>query len=133
MKDVLKFSLPGKPEYVRVVKLAIGSIGETAGFSMEAIDDIKIAVAEACKNITCHGFDGFSNVYEVECQSGDDEIIVTVSDKSCEHGLEKHIKPCLDCPNEGNLAIYVIKSLMDSVEVIKEKKGNRSIQMVKKK
>lgn len=131
MGDLLKFSIPGKPEYVKIAKLAVGSAAGTANFNIEAIEDIEIAVGEACKNITCHGFDGFSNFYEVECMIEADRMIVTVSDKSCEHGLEKHKKPCLDCPNEGNLGVYIIKSLMDEVEIVKAQDGNNSIRMVK--
>lgn len=133
MKDLLKFSIPGKPEYVQMVKMAIGCAAGIANFSIEAVEDIKIAVAEACKIITCHGFEGFSNFYEVECEIEENIIVITVSDKSCEHGLEKHMKPCLDCPNEGDLGFFVIESLMDKVEIVKESEANRSIKMVKSK
>lgn len=133
MGDLLKFSIPGKPEYLRIAKLAVGSAAGTANFNIQAIEDIQIAVGEACKNITCHGFDGFSNFYEVECLIEDEKMTVSVFDKSCEHGLEKHKKPCLDCPNEGNLGIYIIKSLMDDVEIVKAEDGNNSIRMVKNK
>ena len=133
MGDLLRFSIPGKPEYLKVAKLDVGTAAGTANFTIEAIDDIKIAVGEACKNITCHGFDGFSNFYEVECNIEDDKITVTVCEKSCEHGSEKHKKPCLDCPNEGNLGVYIIKTLMDEVEIVKTKNGNNSIKMVKNK
>lgn len=132
MGDLLKFSIPGKPEYLKIAKLAIGSAAGTADFDIEAIEDIEIAVGEACKNISCHGFNGFSNFYEVECQIEDEKITITVTDNSCGHEIEKYKKPCLDCPNEGNLGIYIIKSLMNEVEIIKKDSGN-SIRMVKRK
>ena len=133
MGDLLKFTIPGKPEYVKIAKLAVGSAAGTANFNIEAIEDIEIAVGEACKNISCHGFDGFSNFYEVECQVEEEKITITVYDMGCEHGLQKHKKPCLDCPNEGNLGMYIIKSLMDEVEIVKARDGNKSIRMVKNK
>ncbi len=132
MGDLLKFSMPGKPEYVKIAKLAIGSAAGTANFNIEAIEDIEIAVGEACKNITCHGFDGYSNCYEVECQIDEQKIIITISDNCCEHKIEKCKKPCMDCPNEGDLGIYIIKSLMNEVEIVKAKDRN-SIRMVKNK
>lgn len=132
MGDLLKFSIPGKPEYLKIAKLAIGSAAGTANFDIEAIEDIEIAVGEACKNISCHGFDGFSNFYEVECQIEEDKITITVTDNRCGHKIEKYNKPCLDCPNEGNLGIYIIKSLMNEVEIIRKDSGN-SIKMVKNK
>lgn len=132
MGDLLKFSIPGKPEYLKIAKLAIGSAAGTANFDIEAIEDIEIAVGEACKNISCHGFDGFAAFYEVECQIEAEKITITVTDSSCEHEIEKYKKPCLDCPNEGNLGIYIIKSLMNEVEIIRKDSGN-SIRMVKNK
>lgn len=132
MGDLLKFSIPGKPEYLKIAKIAIGSAAGTANFDIEAIEDIEIAVAEACKNISCHGFDGFSNFYEVECQIEAEKITITVTDNCVEHEIEKYKKPCLDCPNEGDLGIYIIKSLMNEVEIIRKDSGN-SIRMVKNK
>ena len=51
--DELKFIIPGKPAYLTMIRLAISSIATTAGFDLDAIDDIKTAVSEACKNISC--------------------------------------------------------------------------------
>lgn len=133
MSDLLKFSIPGKPGYVKMVKLAIGSAAGVSNFNIEAIEDIEIAVGEACKIITCHGFDGFSDFYDVECSIDEDQIAITVTDACCAHSLEKFEKPCLDCPNEGNLGIYVIKSLMDDVEIVREEDKKNSIRMVKRK
>lgn len=132
MEDLLKFSIPGKPEYVKIAKLAVGSAASMANFNVEAIEDIEIAVGEACKNISCHGFDRFSNSYDVECRIEEEKITITISDNCCEHGIEKCKKPCLDCPNEGNLGIYIIKSLMNEVEIVKAEDRN-SIKMVKNK
>ena len=49
MADKIKFIIPGKPEYLTMVRLALGSIADTAGFDLEEIEDIKTSVQEACK------------------------------------------------------------------------------------
>ena len=133
MADKLKFVIPGKPEYITMVRLAVGSIADTAGFDYEEIEDIKTAVSEACKNITCHGSEGFAEEYEVECIVEKDRIQITVRDTSEGHNLKKLKKPCLDCPNEGNLSLYVIKTLMSDVEIIKEENCKNTIKMIKAK
>lgn len=132
MKDLLKFSLPGNPKYWQAIKLAVGSAAGTANFSIEAVEDIEIAVSEACKNITCHGTDGFSDIYEIKCELDDEQIVITVTDIS-DHTLKKDKKPCLDCPNEGELGIHIINTLMDEVEICKASQGKKSIKMVKNK
>ena len=67
MTDKLRFVIPGKPEYITIVRLAAGSAAYAAGFDVEEIEDIKTAVSEACKNISCHGSEGFADEYQVEC------------------------------------------------------------------
>ena len=129
--DNLKFTIPGKPEYLTMVRLAIGSVANTAGFDMDDVDDIKNAVEEACKNVSCHGSDGFSDQYEVVCNVEKGRIELTIKDDCDEHTIEKLSKPCQNCPSEGNLGIYVIQSLMNEVEFSREKDGRKCINMVK--
>lgn len=129
--DNLRFTIPGKPEYLTMVRLAIASIATTAGFDLDAAEDIKNAVSEACKNVSCHDFDGFSDKYEVECNVEKSKIEIIVKDDCEAHTLEKLSKPCQNCPKEGDIGIYIIQSLMNEVEFGKGKDGHKSIRMVK--
>lgn len=129
--DNFKFTIPGKPEYLLMVRLAIGSIATTAGFDIDETEDIKTAVEEACKNVSCHGFDGFSDKYELECNVENKRIEIIVRDACDAHTLAKLSKPCRNCPKEGDLGIFVIQSLMNEVEFGKEKEGHKAIRMVK--
>jgi serine/threonine-protein kinase RsbW len=133
MADVLKFSIPGKPEYVQMARLAIASIAGKANFDVDAVEDIKVAVAEACKIVSCHGFEGFSNIYDIVCEITEENMSITVSDGDFGHGIAKGSKPCQKCPDEGNMALAVMETLMDDVAVIAGKIGNDSIKMVKNK
>lgn len=130
--DNLKFIIPGKPEYLTMVRLAISSIATTAGFDLDAVEDMKTAVCEACKNVSCHGFDGFSDKYEVQCNVEKGMIEIIVKDDCDNHTLEKDCKPCQNCPSEGDLGIFVIESLMSEVEYGRGEDGRKSIKMVKR-
>lgn len=131
--DRLKFIVPGKPEYLTMVRLAISSIAATAGFDLEAVEDMKTSVSEACKNISCHGYAGFSDQYEVECKVDQDLIRIAVKDGCDVHTLEKTSGPCHNCPSEGNLGIYVIKTLMSEVNIGTAPDGRKQITMIKRK
>lgn len=135
MSDLLKFTVPGNPEYVKIVKMAVESAAAVADFTVEAVDDMGIAVAEACKLITCHGFDGWSNSYDIECEIKEDCMVIEVKDDLCKHELVKDLtrRPCMDCPHEGDLGMHIVRSLMDDVEIIKEEGKKKSIRMVKNK
>ena len=131
MSDKIKFTVPGKPEYLTLVRLSVGSAADLAGFNFEEIEDIKTAVSEACRTVSCHGFEGFAEEYTISCEIEDGKIEICILDTGVKHDVEKKAKPCFDCPNEGNLAIFVAKTLMDSVEVIEHENGTKCVKMVK--
>ena len=131
MADKLQFVIPGKPQYITIVRLAVGYAANTAGFDVEEIEDIKTAVGEACKNISCHGSDGFAEQYQVDCEIEDGKMEIYVTDICESHNLEKLQKPCRDCPNEGDLGLYVIKSLMTDIEIIDGPNCKKAIKMTK--
>lgn len=130
MTDLIKFSVPGKPEYVGTIRIAISSLANQAGFDVEAIEDIKVAVSEACNNALCHRTTGGGD-YEVVCEVTDDKLTVSVSDKSGGFDIEKYNEPCLAAPKEGGLGIYIIKALMDEVDILTEMGIGTHIKMVK--
>jgi serine/threonine-protein kinase RsbW len=47
---VVRLEIPPRTPYVGVVRLAIVSLARAAGLDEEKVDDIKIAVSEACAN-----------------------------------------------------------------------------------
>ncbi len=130
MADLLKFSIPGKPEYVGVVRLAVSSAANCAGFGMEAIEDIKVAVSEACTNVLKHG-DREENCYEVECRIEADKFIILVTDLCGGYDTEKYLEPCIDMPRESGLGIFIIRALMDEVNILSKLGEGTKIQMVK--
>ena len=133
MTDILKFSVPGKPEYVGTVRLAISSLANCAGFDIEAVEDIKVAVSEACTNVVCHGKPDREECYEVACEVGDERIIIYVIDRAGGYDTAKYQRPVMDCdcPKEGGLGIFIIKALMDEVDIFSELGMGTSIKMVK--
>ncbi len=131
MTDLLKFSVPGKPEYVGMVRLAISSLANCAGFDIEAVEDIKVAVSEACNNVVCHGRTNCEKCYEVSCEVGNGRIIISVEDLAGGYDLTKYQLPMMDHPKEGGLGIFIIKALMDEVDIFTELGMGTSIKMVK--
>ena len=130
--DNLKIEVPGKPAYLSAVRLAISSIAATAGFDLDAAEDIKTAVTEACKNVSCHGTEGFSDKYEVDLSVDEGHMEITVKDDCERHLYEKMSEHCQRCPEDCDLGLMVIKSLMSDVSVMRaEQTGQKSITMVK--
>ncbi len=51
----ITLSLPSKAEYVSVARLTASVIANNMGFNIEEVEDIKVAVGEACNNAVLHG------------------------------------------------------------------------------
>lgn len=48
--EEVKLAIPARPEFVGVVRLAVTSLARSVGFDEDRVDDLKIAVSEACTN-----------------------------------------------------------------------------------
>jgi serine/threonine-protein kinase RsbW len=44
----VELQIPSKPEWVAVARLAVAAIANRLPFSVEEIEDVKLAIAEAC-------------------------------------------------------------------------------------
>lgn len=128
--DLLKFSIPEKPEYIKLIRLAISSAANSAGFDMEEIEDIKVAVSEACTNVIQHGLRKEAN-YHVECIIEEKKMTIFVDDEGCGYDVKKYEEPDLSALKEGGLGIFIIKALMDEVGVCAKAGGGTRIKMVK--
>jgi serine/threonine-protein kinase RsbW len=131
MADVLKFMIPGKPEYVRTVRLAISSLAGSAGFDIEAVEDIMMAVSEACSNIVCHGVGAPGACYEVSCEMPGDRIVIRIENlpAACEGNAHAEHRPVSF--REGCIGLNIIKALMDEVDVLSDAGRGTRIQMIK--
>ncbi|MDR2771492.1 MAG: ATP-binding protein [Clostridiales Family XIII bacterium] len=131
MADILKFMIPGKPEYVRTVRLAISSLAGGAGFDIEAVEDIMMAVSEACSNLVCHGVCTRDASYEVSCEMFGDRIVIRVenSPDGCEESARAEQRPVSF--HEGGIGLNIIKALMDEVDVLSDAGRGMRIQMIK--
>jgi len=124
-------TLPGDLQYIQTAKMAVGSIASIGGFDVEALEDIRMAVGEACKCITCHNQAFWSDSYRLTAILDDAALTITVVDGDPEHHKPKGNRICLDCPQDGDLAIEIIRSIMDDMSLDKDGKGTVTITMRK--
>ncbi len=96
-----------------MARLAVAGIASRLQFSIEDIEDLKLAVAEACTNCIQHA-SGSTSV-SIACQIFSEKIVVTVEDggRAVVSGLEPK---ALGEPKPGGLGVFLIRSLMDDVE-----------------
>ncbi|WP_372637902.1 anti-sigma B factor RsbW [Cohnella sp.] len=133
---VVTLSIPALPEYVDLVRLTLYGIATKLKFTFEEIEDMKVAVSEACNNAVLHAYGDLSGNIEVTFQTLGEELIITVKDfgksfvvdESKEapvmHGKE------IDEIQSGGLGLYLMQALMDRVEVKQD--GGTAVTLSKK-
>lgn len=112
--DVVELRIPCKAEWVALARLSVAAVASRLSFSIDEIEDIKLAVAEACTNAIQHA-DG-SPFIEIKCEAIDNGMRISVRD----HGRgtrPEHIRSReLNEERAGGLGVFLIRSLMDSAD-----------------
>lgn len=128
--DVITLKLPSKAEYVSIARLAASVLSNTVGFDVDEIDDIKVAVGEACNNAVLHG-NSEDDVYDINFQISDKKIQIEVRDNGIGFDEDKYEEPDLNNLKGNGLGIYIMKSLMDEVDIIPNKDKGTVLKLVK--
>ena len=115
MRESINMSLPSKPEYVSIARLAASFVANQMGFDIETIEDIKLAVGEACNNAIIHS--GSDETYKLEFINQKDNLTIEVVDYGKGFSIEKYKTPNAEDLQENGLGLFIIKSLMDTVEI----------------
>jgi hypothetical protein len=68
----IEFRIPPDPAYVRIARLAAGDMGGRVGFSIDELDDVRLAVDEMCAILI--GARG--DVLEIRMQARDRTLLV---------------------------------------------------------
>ena len=137
----VEFSIPCMSDYVGVVRLAVSGLATRMNFSIEEIEDIKIAVSEACTNSVQYAFDKPENerVF-ISFNLFKDKLEIIVKDNGKGFELDNLEKTPIEERNLDDidekvprlgLGITFIKSLMDETTITSEPGKGTIIQMAK--
>ena len=126
----VELRIPSKAEWVAVARLAVAAVANRLNFSIEDIEDVKLAVAEACTNCIQHN-EGSGQI-QITCETGPDGLTVRVRDFGRATRLEGVQSRRDDEPRVGGLGVFLIRSLMDSVEYDAHPERGTNLVMTKK-
>lgn len=115
--QIVELEVPSAPEYVSIVRQAVEGIARRMDFSELQIDDLKLAVGEACTNAVKHGCrkDDFQHI-AIRCVVMDDGLSVEIRNDitQCE---EPQVPSRPDITRECGYGLYLIRKLMDEVDI----------------
>ncbi len=126
--ETIKMEIPANPDYVSILRLTTSGIANKLGFSMDDIEDMKVAVSEACSNAVKHSED---NKVSINFNLLNNGIQIEIIDNGKGYDVDAIETPDLSNPKEGGLGLFIIQTLMDEVNI--ESKGNQgtTIKMTK--
>jgi serine/threonine-protein kinase RsbW len=132
----VQLTIPSDAKWLTVVRLAVSGVASRLGASFEEVDDIKVAVSEACTNAIDHAFPteerGQGQIC-IQCHPGEEEFRIVVEDRGC--GFDPAVAEVVDetAPEKrGGLGLFLIQKLMDECEVVSYPGGGTRVTMVKR-
>lgn len=135
--DTIKLVLPGRSEYLQVARLTTGGVAARTSLTVDDIEDLKVAVGEACTNVIDHAFDERTDADKrritLLMSVTRDEITIEVEDEGAgfdpselERGRREN--------SEGNrgLGFFLIRELTDSLRIESAPGSGTRVIMVKR-
>ncbi|MCS6861334.1 MAG: ATP-binding protein [Abditibacteriales bacterium] len=126
-------SIPSDTEFVRVVRLAVSGVASRLSFSYDDIEDIKLAVSEACNNAIQHASPNGDSRVLVQCLTAPDRLTIIVHDSGSgvpRAAWEKSLTPP-DEWDERGLGLVVMQALMDEVHFESRPPQGHQVRLVK--
>jgi serine/threonine-protein kinase RsbW len=114
MREV-RLRIPAKAEYVLLGRLALSGITRTRPLDDETVNDLKLAVTEACTNSVRHAYGENGGTVDIVYELYDDRLVVEVSDDGA--GFDPAELVEAGELTEGGLGIAIIRALVDEFEV----------------
>jgi anti-sigma regulatory factor (Ser/Thr protein kinase) len=126
----VEIEIPARSVYVGVVRLAMAALARSAGMGEEAVDDLKIAVSEACTNAVVSNDDaGGDWPVTVSWSVADDRAVIDVSDRGALYDSRDE-GGSLDSP-AGRVAMSaaLMESLVEAVELLPRADGGTTARL----
>ena len=106
----IRLTVPARPENVAVVRHVLGALAEALGLPETQVDDMRLAVTEACTNVVRHAYADRDGTIDVVIRPRGHAIEVVVSDEG------RGVGPSPDTAGPG-LGLSLIAALADSLEI----------------
>jgi len=126
----VRLTIPAKPEYITLCRLALTGLVNARSLPDETLADLKLALTEACSNSVRHAYPGDGGRVEIVYELLADRVVIEVADDGA--GFAEH-EPRADDDDlsEGGLGIAIIRSVADEVEIACPANGGSRLRFVK--
>jgi serine/threonine-protein kinase RsbW len=125
-------TIPARPEYITLGRLALTGIAGLRPLSDETLHDLKLALTEACTNSVRHAYhDGGEGKVEIRYELESDRLAVEVGDDGPGFEMGTSTGDGESELAEGGLGIAIIRAVADEVEIGERRGGGSRLRFVK--
>jgi serine/threonine-protein kinase RsbW len=123
MTPDIELALAARAENIAIVRHALGGLADALAIPPHKLDDIRIAVSEACANVVLHAYPpGAEGQMEIVATRTNGELIVAVRDWG------RGIRPRPDTPGLG-LGLSMIAALAEEVQLGHDNEQHTEVRM----
>ena len=127
----VRLTIPAKPEYITLGRLALTAIAGVRPLSDETLHDLKLALTEACTNSVKHAYGENGGSVDIVYELLADRLAVEVGDAGTGFDPGSGRGDSDDELEEGGLGIAIIRARTDEVEIGEREGGGSRLRFVK--
>lgn len=121
----VRLTIPAKPEYITLCRLALTGLSRLRPLPDETLADLKLALTEACSNSVRHAYADREGSVEILYELHEDRLVIEVFDEGEGFDAEETEQQAEEL-SEGGLGIAIIRAIADEFEVGERSGGTGS-------
>ncbi len=122
MHDQINVSVPAEPAFVALLRSVVAGVAGLQGFGVDAIEDLRLAVGEACADLLEQAPQSTMLGVDLEVSDGELEAIVWAN---------AGVAGWAHAEAEGRLTWLVLRALMDEATTVERPEGP-GVRLVKR-
>ncbi len=137
--EQLRCAVPPEAGYIAMARMFAGSVARHYGCDEDVVEDVKVAVSEACTNsVKAHRESGTNQPIELRAQetNGDLTFEIVDSGKGIDTEMEAAVQQGAATPAaglyEGSLGLTLIRSLFPGAEISRNDDRGTTVRFVVK-
>lgn len=127
--DQVELILPCRPEYVGVARLAVLGIASRMPFSYDEVEDVRLAVGEACTHAVERAGETPATIH-ITSRISPSQLVIDVEDTVPENSAAAAPTDAEDGPDVEGLGALLMEILVDEVQIVSAPSGTR-VRLIK--
>lgn len=117
MRFVVDLTLPSDARLISQTRRTVSGYLEQMGVAGDIVDDVVLALDEACTNVLRHAFDTSDELFHLTAELDSDEIVIVVEDEGVGLPISKLHEPlgAVEPTATSGRGLQMIRTLMTDV------------------